>query len=604
MHDVLEARPQPDLSPVAGKPAPDALDEASAHHLFAHGRHRVPVPLRRPPQPRLLWLNRRLLDSYPAWTCYGGNEEAVASHLLQACAWIVADEDDGQGVQAWADRYGGEGLDSNGGSGRAVVVNGYLVKGVGRTPLVGRFAKASHASGGAYLEEGLRELIFAEIMAAELPHGAIPILALIDTGLLQFWGEDSVPRMERRVLIVRPCILRPAHFERACGFISHNAREGALDHERVCHLFAAAGGLWGTSDLLHSLQEFIVRWAEQLAYAFVHRLSLAAHTTSNICLSGALLDFGAATAVPSWARVRLLQGMPPFGAEFTLILSNAESLFHYLGRCQQVEHDIETARKTAVRCAFDAYIRTIASETLRLCGLPREQAQQHVEADTGRTIYAAVRSVRAYFEREQTCMIDFTPDMRLPWNLQDLWLEHAPRHLQPLRATLRRLAGADQFPGLRQRAGLHLLSRPGLYREEFKNRLHAMLDGQTADTLMEGDALEWLVCREIAAGRRDSRLDLHAAALEGFAVAPQFCLALFRCTRSAQLLALIEWQSPGFFAAGAACTPDLYLSSASEALVVAGANGQGLRLGYSGSLFVPCAVHCLSTGLSESANAP
>ena len=161
---------------------------------------------------------------------------------IGAIPTILIDSDTGEMFDddvtvGYADRYGGSGIGLNGGSGRAAVVNGYLVKGVGRTPLVSSLTDESHASGGAYLEESIRETIFAEIVRAEFPCSAIPVLAIIDTGLIQIFEESAGPKMERRTLLIRPSFIRPAHFERATAYFSGNPKEGQQDTLRVSQFF-------------------------------------------------------------------------------------------------------------------------------------------------------------------------------------------------------------------------------------------------------------------------------------------------------------------------------------------------------------------------------
>ncbi len=51
------------------------------------------------------------------------------------------------------DRYGGAGLARNGGSGRAAMTQGWLIKGVGRTPLVSVASDPIHATGRSTLSD-------------------------------------------------------------------------------------------------------------------------------------------------------------------------------------------------------------------------------------------------------------------------------------------------------------------------------------------------------------------------------------------------------------------------------------------------------------------
>jgi hypothetical protein len=289
-----------------------SVNESSA--FFSEGNHHVAVSLRRLQDARVVWVNQRAMRDDPGFEACGGTREAYAKHLLKASGYAIAGHGEcGDSAWGFADRYGGIGIGYNGGSGRAAVINGYHVKGIGRTPLVSALTDEAHASGGAYLEECIREAIFSELVAAEFPGGTVPILAVIDTGEVQLWNTDAGVLPERRCLLVRPAFLRPAHFERAPGYISGYSKEGHRDTRRVRGAFDTARRLWGREALHASYKAFWLTWAEQLAYAFIHRLPHGGDNTSNIALDGKLLDFGAMTAVPSWARISTVVGVLPSG---------------------------------------------------------------------------------------------------------------------------------------------------------------------------------------------------------------------------------------------------------------------------------------------------
>jgi hypothetical protein len=268
-----------------------------------------------------------------------------------------------------ADRYGGAGIGRNGGSGRNALVEGFLVKGIGRTPLVSASTPLSHASGGAYLEECVREAIFAEIVGHDFPYGAVPVLGILDTGLVQEWPEGIEPGIEPRTLLIRPPFARPAHFERALGFDSGLPFEGERDHQRVKAVFAAAVSAVGKDGLLHHIDQFWTKWAHQLAYGFVHRLSHGNNTSSNISLDGYLADFGAASSVPTWQNCATSYHFDPFVNRMNCVVMTMRSLYYYVGRHldpQFAARPFIDAR--TVRCQ-GAFKRFVAVELLRLCGV-------------------------------------------------------------------------------------------------------------------------------------------------------------------------------------------------------------------------------------------
>jgi hypothetical protein len=340
----------------------------------------VPVRLRSIPNARILWLNRTAIANDPAFTRLSGDEYRYRQHLLNCCAYQIvpphapAPTDGEIETTGLADRYGGNGIGHNGGSGRNVFVNDYFVKGIGRTPLVSRLTPLSHASGGAYLEEAVRETIYAEVVAREFPYGAAPNLAIIDTGIDQDWPEGIVPSRERRVLIVRPTFVRPAHFERAVGFISPIVKEGALDHARVKAVFANAIRGIGEKDLVSRLFTFFQRWTHQLAYAFVHRLPHGNNTSSNIAFDGRMVDFGATSAVPSWAITATSLMPDPFSQRFDAVARAIKSLCYYF--CRHVDPRLASMKRIESTIAENSalFYRLVSFETLKLCGVPMANA--------------------------------------------------------------------------------------------------------------------------------------------------------------------------------------------------------------------------------------
>ena len=542
--------------PGMGATAFDRLPGPVALDLFASGASAVPVQLQRAPAPRMLWLNERAMAGDPAYHALGQDAVAYAAHLLAACAFVVPAAPaaaNTAGAEDWtaahADRYGGPGIGTNGGSGRTAVVNGYLVKGVGKTPLIGIDANAAHSSGGAYLEEAVRETIFSEIVEAEFPGSAIPTLAIIDTGLVQVWQGELTTSSEKRVLIVRPCMLRPAHFERAHSFLAANPTEGALDFARVQQVFHGVGAYCGAGPLRDQFRAFFTTWAQQLAYAYVHRLSPSGNSTSNICFDGKLLDFGACSSLPSWARIVMVHGSPPTGEEFDILVQSARSLAYFFGRCHDGEMGQDGFIAQVLQAAHASYRRTLAEEVLRLCGIPRHDAAAAASGAGQARIEAIVGRLFAHYRKERFDIVDFTPSPAVAWDLPDVWLAQAPEHLKPLRGLLDELATGTSADAARRRCRFISRTRPELFREEMKYRLLAAINRIVQAGHAERAPLTAMICGAVAAGRRDGRHEPDQAVPCGFAVAPQFSLALFACTRSGSHFAVIEWETPAYFAA-------------------------------------------------------
>lgn len=459
------------------------LAHADASRLFGTACNHVPVPMKRLSGARLLWLNRRAMPGDPQFSAVGGDEDAYARHILDACAYEV-DAASSLAPDAlsthlpigFADRYGGAGIGHNGGSGRGINFNGYQIKGVGRTPLVSCLTKESHASGGAYLEECVRETIFSEVVAAEFPHGVIPTLAIIDTGLTQTWDTARGPKNERRTLLVRPCFLRPAHFERALGFVAGAPKEGIQDHARVVQVFGVAESIYGRSGLLQMYDDLWIKWARQLGYSFVHRLPHGSNTTSNISFDGRLVDFGATSAVPSWANTATSYFHHPFKDQFECIVRAIESLSYYFGRHLDPRLANENAIANAVASARKEYQQAVCCETLRLCGVPRSIANAAACEEQSGALWNVVSTVIAHYQVEQIDLVDAVPPLRLPWDLHCVWSYNVPRHLQALRSVLDNLVPPESRAATSFDCVSRAASRPSLYAPNAKASIYEALE--------------------------------------------------------------------------------------------------------------------------------
>lgn len=330
----------------------------------------VKIPMSRLEGARVLWSNPRAPSEDPAYGALG-DRAAYERHLLERCAFTItgpgAGVPDAFGV---ADCYGGAGISSNGGSGRAVYINGYHVKGVGRTPLVGIDADVTHASGGAYLEECVRETIFSEIVHLEFPHGSVPTLAIIDTGREVIWETEQGPKRERMCLLVRPMFLRPAHIERAVRYKSGDEYGGAKDAARVRATALAierqAGGAAAMNDLLSTC---LVRWAQQIAYSYVSRLSHGGVTSSNVSIDGRLADFGAMTSVPTFGRYWVSSAVHPTGLQHKDVLATVAGIAASMAFILEDAARAQEWRTGVFPLVADSYFRQVHEGFLELAGL-------------------------------------------------------------------------------------------------------------------------------------------------------------------------------------------------------------------------------------------
>lgn len=380
-------------------------DIQSLSHPLAGSR----VGLRRIGGARLLWLNGALAASADGFCEANTTLDAYKARLVNACAFRVSAYQETSTHWGTADRYGGVGLNGNGGAGRAVLLNGYYIKGVGRTPLIGDTVDRGHASGDAYLEEACREAIFAELFASELPFGAVQTLAIIDTGEQAYWPE--VDKYETKVLVVRKPFRRAGHFVRALGHRSLEDRSGVKDARRVDHHLSQWSQEVGPSAIPGLLTILIARVAMQLGYCFVHRLTHGSPTLSNIAIDGRLLDFGASSSLPSYARSRL--SPVSWGLSFADAAARVINEFHDLvTQCERTLVTQSVDWSAQIMAAKAAYEHEVLWQTARLCGIDPADIESRPQQDIARLREDVSRGYR----REALAQVDLLHEERaLAW---------------------------------------------------------------------------------------------------------------------------------------------------------------------------------------------
>lgn len=304
-----------------------------AHYHMPDPRLAVPFRVRRIPSARVLWRNER-------WFAGEGFEMNDARARRELDAWLVdrfgvLAEPDGPD-ELWADLYGTTNGSIHGGSGRAGSVDGFNAKGIGRTPLAARNTDFHHSHGSLWLYEAVREIVAAEVVATELPHGAVPIVALLDTD-----HDVDVPgstELARRAIIVRPDFLRPATFERSIYF----GEAGTPDSEQVRdarRVAAAVGdaaiGIRRFEPVGLSLAGMFRNIGEQLGAGRAARLWQGQFSSANISVDGAWTDFGAFCSMPDWRRTERDLG-ERFGDEERLIAETIRSVHFSWGKYAQL----------------------------------------------------------------------------------------------------------------------------------------------------------------------------------------------------------------------------------------------------------------------------
>ena len=296
----------------------------------------VPFAVRRLAGAELAWLNERWFGSIGINCAHPPTRAALEQLLLTEYGVVVPEPElpgdlfTGPEVTFWAERYGATGGSTQGGGGRVGMKGAISVKGIGRTPLVSAVVDWQHSHGALWLEEAVREAVFAEIVAREFPHGAVPVLAVIATGIERPL-EDGVETGER-ALVLRPNFLRIASLQRTIffGTSGHRGADQYRDAVRTADLWER---LWTPEHeevrrqvACPTLEETFLHVGEQYGFGHCLRLWPGPIFSSNLSLDGRLLDFGSMRALPSWYRAQSKLASHSFGGERPRMAKLAQAL--------------------------------------------------------------------------------------------------------------------------------------------------------------------------------------------------------------------------------------------------------------------------------------
>ena len=273
---------------------------------------------------RVAWLNKRWFSANGVDCSIKDQRDSIEKWLVDNFGVSVPGEDDPDGQyaseerQLYADRYGAPAGTVSGGSGRVGTLGAFNAKGIGRTPLVALQTDWYHSHGCMFLEEAIREAVLSEVCAAIFPYGAVPTIAVIDTGARLRWRDGTYGA--RRAIIVRPTFLRIAHFMRTIFF----GTSGCPESDQVADA-ASVRDMWRTISA-EALQKAFSTAGAQYGFGNALRLWPGPFFVSNFTLNGALVDFGSFRALPNWFRAKGESRAHCFGGETTLVAAAARSL--------------------------------------------------------------------------------------------------------------------------------------------------------------------------------------------------------------------------------------------------------------------------------------
>ena len=235
------------------------------------------------------------------------------------------------------------------------------------------------------------------------------------------------------MLLVRPLFVRPAHFERAVAFDAAGTFDGERDHARVTSIWLQAAALLGPQALVNLFDQCWHRWAHQLAYGFVHRLSHGNNTSSNIAIDGRLLDFGADSALPSWANTATSYFHDPIDRRFDAIAQAMRSVSYYLGTHLGWEWARPQRLEKSLHACAEAFRQALVFETLRLCGLPNDVAMEVLTGPRRLMALATIGAVISEAQAERLDLLEPAPLGHVDWPMSQLWCGRPPACLDALR---------------------------------------------------------------------------------------------------------------------------------------------------------------------------
>jgi len=371
----------------------------------------VPFPVHRLRSAKLVWLNIRYFLENGINATDKDVYEDISKNLLDEYG-VMAPENleasastDNAATTFVADRYGGSIGAAHGGSGRCGIKGGYNAKGIGRTPLVPHMSfDWHHEHGFLWLSEAIREAIASEVAIAEMPYGAIPIVAIIDTGM-RFKRNEASPE-EHCAIVIRPNFIRPAHFERSIYFGSAGTKDSDQYQDALRVKTAIDFVTQYQSEqpsIEHFLTELFRRIGFQLGASRALRLWQGRLLSSNISIDGALVDFGAFRSVANW---RCLTGRlgEEFGNEGAFFDTAAKSLSFYF-----TKYSLNKERVPGSESLLSIFNEATQSGFFDCCAKSLGLSNKYKEN--------ILQSIQNYYavQQEQRREVDDPEDLRLPW---------------------------------------------------------------------------------------------------------------------------------------------------------------------------------------------
>lgn len=328
---------------------------------------------------------------------------------------LPADEDlqGREKIIMYADKYGGDGLGPALGAGRAGFLSygNLYVKGIGFTPLFKHndADDFAHSHGGVHTDDCLVEAVFGEVNENLFVQGSSRVLAIIDQ------GKYVTPPSGRRIpiaLVVRAgAQLRPGHLlirwrrkdSQLAKFIDIAAATGQLVTRRERSINSELPDIKAT--MLRILDDHARTAAESFRWRMIH----GALSSSNMDISGAMLDLPTQSTQPRTAPVWLLDYADScFGSEHTARAIHLAPMYRKLMRnvpkSDWAKLNIELIDFRGEMAA--AYNRHLQVELLSAAGLKKVVALriQAEHPEITRSFTELIREMSAFRNRGPVCV--------------------------------------------------------------------------------------------------------------------------------------------------------------------------------------------------------
>lgn len=281
----------------------------------------------------------------------------------------------------YAERYGGDGISTNGGGGRCGFDGVFHSKGLGPNQLVGdrprdRYGN-SHANGFLSLDVAIYESIWSEIINIALPYGAVRTVAVIN---LECDFEEPDITLPRGLLIRMPAV-RPAHFIRALYFkekkldaLSEDAKRVKLAIQKLVDFLPesnlASPAKTLDENLAYRLSELASRYAKQFAAARAKRIFHQSISASNITLDGAWMDLAGSTVFSNdmwWEGFNIKH----FLMEYEPATDSIREICFYLYKYQMVTMENSNKLASLALATFNReYVKNLSIYNAAQSGFP------------------------------------------------------------------------------------------------------------------------------------------------------------------------------------------------------------------------------------------